>query len=71
MGRIDTIRARNGLSAFPSIATSSPGIEDVPSYVLGGGSNFPYHYLGSARTMIGIGEAFGEAMIGLEKGGPS
>jgi len=32
------------------------------------GSNFPYHYLGSARTMIGIGRAFGEAMIALRGG---
>ena len=30
------------------------------------GSNFPFHYLGSARTMLGIGGAFGEAMIALE-----
>ncbi len=27
------------------------------------GSDFPYHYLGSAKTMILIGRAFGEAMI--------
>jgi hypothetical protein len=29
------------------------------------GSDFPYHYLGSARTMIRIGRAFGEAMLEL------
>ena len=29
------------------------------------GSDFPYHYLGSPRTMIGIGRAFGEAMLEL------
>jgi hypothetical protein len=29
------------------------------------GSDFPYHYLGSARTMIRIGRAFGEAMLDL------
>jgi alpha-galactosidase len=31
------------------------------------GSDFPYHYLGSPRTMLRIGRAFGEAMIGLRK----
>lgn len=29
------------------------------------GSDYPYHYLGSARTMCGIGRAFGEAMLAL------
>src|SRR5262249_36965764 len=29
------------------------------------GSDFPYHYLGSPRTMIRIGRAFGEAMLKL------
>ncbi|MCA1686656.1 MAG: sialate O-acetylesterase, partial [Planctomycetia bacterium] len=29
------------------------------------GSDHPYHYLGSAQTIILIGRAFGEAMIGL------
>ena len=29
------------------------------------GSDFPYHYLGSAKTMLGIGKAFGEAMLEL------
>ncbi len=29
------------------------------------GSDFPYHYLGSAKTMVGIGRAFGEAMLEL------
>jgi alpha-galactosidase len=29
------------------------------------GSDYPYHYLGSARTMLGIGRAFGEAMLEL------
>jgi alpha-galactosidase len=30
------------------------------------GSNFPYHYLGSAKTMVQIGRAFGEAMLDLQ-----
>lgn len=30
------------------------------------GSNYPYHYLGSARTMIGIGRALADAMLELE-----
>ena len=29
------------------------------------GSDYPYHYLGSAKTMCRIGKAFGEAMIAL------
>jgi hypothetical protein len=29
------------------------------------GSDFPYHYLGSAKTMLAIGRAFGEAMLEL------
>ena len=29
------------------------------------GSDYPYHYLGSAKTMLGIGHAFGEAVIEL------
>jgi alpha-galactosidase len=29
------------------------------------GSDFPYHYLGSARTMLRIGRAFGEAVLEL------
>jgi alpha-galactosidase len=29
------------------------------------GSDYPYHYLGSAKTMLGIGRAFGEAMLEL------
>lgn len=29
------------------------------------GSDYPYHYLGSAKTMCGIGRAFGEAMLAL------
>jgi len=29
------------------------------------GSDFPYHYLGSAKTMCRIGRAFGEAMLEL------
>ncbi len=29
------------------------------------GSDYPFHYLGSARTMLGIGRAFGEAAISL------
>lgn len=32
------------------------------------GSDFPYHYLGSARTMMKIGRAFGEAMLELKDG---
>ena len=30
------------------------------------GSDRPYHYLGSPRTMLGVGEAFGEAVLELE-----
>ena len=30
------------------------------------GSDKPYHYLGSPRTMLGVGEAFGEAVLELE-----
>lgn len=29
------------------------------------GSNYPYHYLGSPKTMLAIGRAFGEAILGL------
>jgi len=29
------------------------------------GSDFPFHYLGSAKTMCRIGKAFGEAMLAL------
>lgn len=29
------------------------------------GSDFPYHYLGSAKTMLGIGKALGEAVLEL------
>lgn len=29
------------------------------------GSDFPYHYLGSAKTMLGIGKVFGDAMLDL------
>ncbi len=29
------------------------------------GSDFPYHYLGSVKTMIGIGRAFGNAVLEL------
>ncbi len=32
------------------------------------GSDYPYHYLGSARTMVRIGRAFGEAMLELRGG---
>jgi alpha-galactosidase len=32
------------------------------------GSDYPYHYLGSAKTMCKIGRAFGEAMIELQGG---
>jgi alpha-galactosidase len=31
------------------------------------GSDYPYHYLGSAKTMMKIGRAFGEAMVELRK----
>jgi hypothetical protein len=31
------------------------------------GSDFPYHYLGSPKTMLRIGRAFGEAMIELRR----
>jgi len=30
------------------------------------GSDMPYHYLGSAKTMLGIGAAFADAMLELE-----
>jgi alpha-galactosidase len=29
------------------------------------GSDYPYHYLGSARTMCRIGRAFGEVLLEL------
>ena len=29
------------------------------------GSDYPFHYLGSAKTMLGIGRAFGEAVLKL------
>jgi hypothetical protein len=29
------------------------------------GSDYPYHYLGSAKTMCGIGRALGEAVLEL------
>ena len=32
------------------------------------GSDYPYHYLGSARTMCRIGRAFGEAILELRAG---
>lgn len=32
------------------------------------GSDYPYHYLGSAKTMLRIGRAFGEAALELRKG---
>jgi alpha-galactosidase len=32
------------------------------------GSDYPYHYLGSAKTMLRIGRAFGEAMLKLRDG---
>jgi alpha-galactosidase len=31
------------------------------------GSDYPYHYLGSVRTMLKIGRAFGESVIELQK----
>jgi len=31
------------------------------------GSDFPYHYLGSPKTMCRIGRAFGEAMLKLRR----
>lgn len=34
------------------------------------GSDRPYHYLGSPRTMLGIGEAFGEAVLELTRAAP-
>jgi alpha-galactosidase len=30
------------------------------------GSDYPYHYLGSAKTMLAMGKAFGEAMLELK-----
>ncbi len=32
------------------------------------GSDYPFHYLGSGKTMIGIGRAFGKAMLELREG---
>jgi alpha-galactosidase len=32
------------------------------------GSDFPFHYLGSGKTMLGIGKAFGEAILQLGGG---
>ena len=32
------------------------------------GSNYPYHYLGSAKTMCRIGKAFAEATLELRGG---
>ena len=29
------------------------------------GSDYPYHYLGSAKTMLRIGRAFGESVLEL------
>jgi len=34
------------------------------------GSNFPFHYLGSARTMLQIGHAFAEAALKLQPANP-
>lgn len=34
------------------------------------GSDRPYHYLGSPRTMLGIGEAFGKAVLELNEAKP-
>jgi alpha-galactosidase len=31
------------------------------------GSDYPYHYLGSAKTMLRIGRGFGEAMLELQR----
>lgn len=31
------------------------------------GSDYPYHYLGSAKSMLGIGRAFGKAMLELQR----
>jgi len=33
------------------------------------GSNYPFHYLGSPKTMIGIGHAFAEALLELSNRG--
>ena len=33
------------------------------------GSDFPYHYLGSGKTMLAIGTAFGDAVLELRGGG--
>ncbi len=33
------------------------------------GSDYPFHYLGSAKTMLRIGKAFGEAMLALRGAG--
>ena len=35
------------------------------------GSDYPYHYLGSAKTMLRIGRAFGDAMLELRGDMPS
>lgn len=34
------------------------------------GSNYPFHYLGSAKTMLGIGRALGEAVLKLQPANP-
>ena len=34
------------------------------------GSDYPYHYLGSPRTMLQIGRAFGEAVLELSRSAP-
>ena len=35
------------------------------------GSDYPFHYLGSVKTMLHIGRAFGEATIELRGGKPA
>ena len=35
------------------------------------GSDYPYHYLGSPKTMLEIGRAFGQALLALEQASPS
>jgi len=42
------------------------GADDEATYKRGA-SNAAYHYLGCAKTMAGIGNAFAEAILGLEK----
>ena len=52
--RFDSCRGYSVFPAFPPTTQSCPV-----------GSDFPYHYLGSPKTMLQIGRAFGEAVLEL------